>query len=135
MRKDRSARAVATNRPPRRTSAPIASKSCATWSIDSLNDMTASLWPPAGPERLAADRHDAALVGKDDGLHAVSQAELHQHPGYVSLDCGLRHEELLGDLHVRQTAPEHHQDLSLAWRQRGERRRGVGDRWTVEVDL
>jgi cation diffusion facilitator CzcD-associated flavoprotein CzcO len=77
---------------------------------------------PAGARRRAAAsvaRHDqTGLVGHHDGLRAVAQAELGQHPADVGLDGLLPHHEPGRDLRVRQTLGDQPQHLGLAGRQR-----------------
>src|SRR3954470_17039672 len=68
---------------------------------------------------------ETALVGEDDRLHAVAQAELGQHVGDVGLDRVLAEHELRGDLGVGQAAGDEAQHLELA---RGELGGGGGDR-------
>src|SRR5579862_5360539 len=64
----------------------------------------------AGEARAAsarrAGRDQAALVGEHDRLHAVAQAELHQHVGDVGLDGRVADDEGLRDLRVREPAGE-----------------------------
>ena len=55
----------------------------------------------AGGSAGVAGDDDAVLVGEDDGLHSVSQAELHQQAADVGLDGRFRHDQSLGDLAVR----------------------------------
>ena len=62
----------------------------------------------------AAGDRDPGLVGQDDRLDAVAQAELHQHAGDVGLDGGLGDDQLRGDLGVRQAAGDELEDLELA---------------------
>ena len=54
------------------------------------------------------------FVGEDDGLHAIAQAELHQHAGHVGLDGGVADDQLGGDLLVGEAAGEQLEDLELA---------------------
>jgi hypothetical protein len=54
----------------------------------------------AGGSAGVAGDDDAVLVGEDDGLHSVSQGELHQEAADVALDGRFRHDQSLGDLAV-----------------------------------
>src|SRR3954463_3029153 len=62
----------------------------------------------------------SGLVGDDDGLDAVAQAELLEDPRDVRLDRRLAEEELPRDLGVRAAAGEQAQDVDLARRQLGQ---------------
>jgi hypothetical protein len=55
-----------------------------------------------GPALLggAAGGDRPGFVGEDDGLDAVSEAELGQQVGDVGLDRGLAHHQVGGDLEV-----------------------------------
>jgi len=67
--------------------------------------------------RRRAGSDDAGLVGEDDGLNAVAQAEFREHPPDMRLDGGVGHDELLGDLRVGEAAGDEFQDVELAGRQ------------------
>src|SRR4051794_5634050 len=58
--------------------------------------------------------HEPALVGQDDGLDAVAQAELEQQARHVRLDRALADDELARELRVALAAREQDQDLALA---------------------
>ena len=49
-----------------------------------------------------AGRDDSGLVGHDDGLNTIAEAQLHQDSGDVRLDRSLADDELLGKLSVGQ---------------------------------
>ena len=68
---------------------------------------------------------DARLVGQHHELGAVARVELRQQPAHVGLGGRVRHEELLGDLRVRQAAGDRGEHLALALGQRLELGRGV----------
>src|SRR3954452_23138223 len=57
---------------------------------------------------------EPALVGEDDGLHAVAEVQLLQDVGDVRLDRRLADVELLADLRVREPGGDEPQDLALA---------------------
>ena len=73
-----------------------------------------------------AGLHEPRLVGDDDGLHTVAQAQLLEDPRHVGLHRRLAEEELLRDLGVRAPAREQAQDVDLARSQLAElgRQRG-----------
>ena len=84
-------------------------------------------WDQPGP--APGRTHEARLVGVDDRLHPVAQAELHEHPPDVGLHRRLADEQLRADLGVVAAAPDQLEDLLLAGRQTvepggGRRRRG-----------
>ena len=64
------------------------------------------------PRRPRAD--EPGLVGGDDRLGPVAQAQLAEDAGDVRLDRVLAHDQLAGDLRVRQAARDQPQDLDLA---------------------
>src|SRR5260370_22938784 len=67
----------------------------------------------------------AGLVGQDDHLNPVAQAELGQDPADVRLDRRLGHVQRGGDLGVRLALGHRHDDLALAFGQRGQLRVGL----------
>jgi hypothetical protein len=81
--------------------------------------------------RPRAGSDDAGLVGEDDGLNAVAQAEFREHPPDMRLDGGVGHDELVGDLRVGEAAGDEFQDVELASRQVVELRRRLRGRLVV----
>jgi hypothetical protein len=79
------------------------------------------------PQRCGVSRSpgldQAGLVGQDDGLGAVVQAELGENPRDVGLDGGITEERLASDVGVGHAAGEQAHDLQLAG---GEIGQGVG---------
>ena len=67
-----------------------------------------------GLTRSAHRVDESVLVGEHDGLDPVAQAELGEEPGHVGLDRVDAHEELAGDLGVRQAPGDQDQHLGLA---------------------
>ena len=58
--------------------------------------------------------HEPRLVGVDDRLHPVAQAELHEHPPDVGLHRGLAHDQLGADLGVVAAPADQLEHLLLA---------------------
>ena len=83
---------------------------------------------------VVAWANDAGLVGHDDGLNAVTQAELVEDPGDVRLGGGLADKEGACEFAVGQSFGDELEYLELA---RGESRelcrRGVGTRSVHEL--
>jgi hypothetical protein len=71
-----------------------------------------------GPARADADQ--PRLVGDDDGLDAVTEAELGEDAGDVCLDGRLRQMEAGGEFGVAQPPGQQAEDFQLAWGERGE---------------
>jgi DNA-binding NarL/FixJ family response regulator len=69
------------------------------------------LWTARG---LGVRVGEPCPVGQHDGLDAVAEVQLRQHPRDVGLDGPLADEELLRDLLVRETARDQAEDLALA---------------------
>src|SRR4051794_40388769 len=67
----------------------------------------------AGGSAGVAGDDDAVLVGEDDSLHPVSQAELHQEAADVALDGRFRHDQSLGDLAVGESACHEYENFAL----------------------
>ncbi len=63
---------------------------------------------------------DAGLVGQDDGLDPVAQAELGQQVAHVRFDGGLADDEVGGYLGVGEAAGEPQQDVVFPGGQRGQ---------------
>ena len=85
---------------------------------------------------LSSDRargDQAALVGEDDRLHAVAQAELGQQARHVGLDGALRDEQLARDLRVAAGRGRAAENLALAGRQRLELGDGAAARPAREL--
>jgi hypothetical protein len=57
--------------------------------------------------------HKAGLVGEDDRLYPIAQAELHQDAAHVSLHRGLLHDQLLGDLTIGQALGQQAQHVDM----------------------
>jgi hypothetical protein len=53
------------------------------------------------------------LIGENHGLHPIAQAELGQHPGYVSLDRGLGDGQCRCYLRVGQAGGQQPENLDL----------------------
>ena len=81
----------------------------------------------AGPD-------ESALVGVDDDLDAVPQAEFLKYAGDVCLGCGVADEESFAALRVGPPGDEQVEDLALARRQRGHRLRGPTRGWCRAPD-
>jgi hypothetical protein len=56
---------------------------------------------PSGRRSAVPWDHQAALVGQDDGLGAVTQVQLGEHAGGVGLDRVFADDQTLGDLETR----------------------------------
>src|SRR4051794_16389072 len=80
-----------------------------SWAFRSVTARDAT---PAASRVAGCDQ--PRLVGVDDRLHAVAQAELAEQVGDMALDGCLGDDEHFGDLAVRQSSGEHAQDLALA---------------------
>src|SRR5215211_8234880 len=84
---------------------------------------------PGGSPSALSGLNEAGLVGEDDGLDAVAEAEFLQEARDMCLDGRVADDELLGDLGVGEAAREEPQDLELAGGQLGDRiGPGVGGR-------
>src|SRR4051794_18942911 len=68
----------------------------------------------ASARRRLARRDHSGLVREHHGLDAVAETELHQDPRDVRLHRRLGHEQLLGDLGIREAARDQSQHLLLA---------------------
>ena len=62
--------------------------------------------------------HNAGFVSKHHQLGAITSAEFREQPAHVRLRSRVRHEQLLGNLRVRQAARNGAEDFVLAFRQR-----------------
>jgi hypothetical protein len=58
-------------------------------------------------------RDETVLIGENNGLHPIAQAELSQHPSHVSLDCGLGDGQCRRYLRVGQAGGEQPENLDL----------------------
>ena len=74
---------------------------------------------PPHRDESAAGGDQAGLVGEDDGLDAVAQAQFREDAGDVGLHRRLAEEQRGGDLGVRHAAGDQAEDFEFAGGQRG----------------
>ena len=63
--------------------------------------------------RPLASPHETVLIGVDHRLHPVAQVQLGEHPSDMCFHGRFGHEQLPGDLAVRQALGDERQNLAL----------------------